>query len=150
MLVVSALLLGNLGRGSSREEFGYAQFLDSVRSDQVDRVRIDQVTGKIDGVLKSNQEFHVNGPQSTIPDEDIKLLDEHKVKRNYKPRSSDFVGSLLVWFLPIFLLIGLWWWMGRRAQGQMAGIMNIGRSRAKVYTTEKPKTTFADVAGYST
>jgi len=107
------------------------------------------VTGKIDGVLKSNQEFHVNGPQSTIPDEDIKLLDEHKVKRNYKPRSSDFVGSLLVWFLPIFLLIGLWWWMGRRAQGQMAGIMNIGRSRAKVYTTEKPKTTFADVAGYS-
>ena len=39
--------------------------------------------------------------------------------------------------------------MGRRAQGQMAGIMNIGRSKAKVYTTEKPKTTFADVAGYS-
>ena len=30
----------------------------------------------------------------------------------------------------------------------MAGIMSIGRSRAKVYTTEKPKTTFADVAGY--
>jgi cell division protease FtsH len=26
--------------------------------------------------------------------------------------------------------------------------MNIGRSRAKVYNTEKPKTTFADVAGY--
>jgi cell division protease FtsH len=30
----------------------------------------------------------------------------------------------------------------------MAGIMSIGRSKAKVYTTEKPKTTFADVAGY--
>ena len=27
--------------------------------------------------------------------------------------------------------------------------MSIGRSRAKVYTTEKPKTTFDDVAGYS-
>ena len=27
-------------------------------------------------------------------------------------------------------------------------VMNIGRSRAKVYTTEKPKTTFGDVAGY--
>ncbi|HEV3365032.1 MAG TPA: ATP-dependent metallopeptidase FtsH/Yme1/Tma family protein, partial [Acidimicrobiia bacterium] len=148
-LVVSALFLGNMGRGTTREEFGYAQFLDNVRADQVDRVRIDQMTGKIDGVLKNSQEFHVNGPQNAIPDEDIKLLDQHKVKRNYKPRSSDFIGSLLVWFLPIFLLVGLWWWMGRRAQGQMAGIMNIGRSRAKVYTTEKPKTTFADVAGYS-
>jgi len=148
MLVVSALLLGNLGRGPSREELGYAEFLDNVRSDQVDRVRIDQMTGKIDGVLKNGEEFQVNGPQNTIPDEDIRVLDEHKVKRNYKPRSSDFIGSMIVWFLPIFILVGLWWWMGRRAQGQMAGIMNIGRSKAKVYTTEKPKTTFADVAGY--
>ena len=30
----------------------------------------------------------------------------------------------------------------------MGAVMNIGRSRAKVYNTEKPKTTFADVAGY--
>ena len=26
--------------------------------------------------------------------------------------------------------------------------MSIGRSRAKLYTTERPRTTFADVAGY--
>ncbi len=31
----------------------------------------------------------------------------------------------------------------------MNGIMNVGRSRAKVYTTERPKTTFDDVAGYT-
>ena len=30
----------------------------------------------------------------------------------------------------------------------MGAVMNIGRSRAKVYNTEKPKTTFDDVAGY--
>jgi cell division protease FtsH len=147
--VVSALILGNLGHSSTKEDFRYSQFLEDVRTDQVARVRIDQVTGRIDGQLKNNQAFRVNGPQNTIPDEDIALLDEHKVARDYKPRSSDFVGSLVVWFLPIILLVGLWWWMGRRAQGQMAGIMNIGRSRAKVYTTEKPKTTFADVAGYT-
>ncbi|HEV7763205.1 MAG TPA: ATP-dependent zinc metalloprotease FtsH, partial [Acidimicrobiales bacterium] len=38
--------------------------------------------------------------------------------------------------------------MNRRAQGQMGGIMQIGRSRAKTYSSEKPGTTFADVAGY--
>ncbi len=32
---------------------------------------------------------------------------------------------------------------------QMSGIMSIGRSRAKVYSTERPRTTFADVAGYT-
>ena len=30
----------------------------------------------------------------------------------------------------------------------MSGIMSIGRSRAKMYTTERPRTTFNDVAGY--
>ncbi|MBA2608952.1 MAG: ATP-dependent zinc metalloprotease FtsH, partial [Actinobacteria bacterium] len=46
------------------------------------------------------------------------------------------------------LVIGFLIWMQRRAQGQMSGIMSIGRSKAKVYTTERPKTTFDDVAGY--
>src|SRR5438045_3711489 len=38
--------------------------------------------------------------------------------------------------------------MTRRQQSQMGGIMSIGRSRARTYTTERPGTTFADVAGY--
>ena len=50
--------------------------------------------------------------------------------------------------LPLVLIIGLFVWMSRRAQGQMGAVMNIGKSRAKVYNTEKPKTTFDDVAGY--
>src|SRR5437764_250135 len=40
------------------------------------------------------------------------------------------------------------WLVIRRAQGQMGSIMQIGRSKAKTYSTEKPGTTFADVAGY--
>jgi cell division protease FtsH len=31
----------------------------------------------------------------------------------------------------------------------MSGIMSIGRSKAKLYTTERPRTTFGDVAGYT-
>ena len=50
--------------------------------------------------------------------------------------------------LVIGLIGALWWFIARRAQGQMGAVMNIGRSRAKVYNTDKPKTTFADVAGY--
>jgi cell division protease FtsH len=46
------------------------------------------------------------------------------------------------------LLILFFWWMQRRAAGQMGNIMSIGRSRAKTYSTERPSTTFEDVAGY--
>ena len=46
------------------------------------------------------------------------------------------------------LIIGFFVWMQRRAAGQMGNVMSIGRSRAKIYSADKPSTTFADVAGY--
>ena len=54
----------------------------------------------------------------------------------------------LILLLPLVLLIGFFMWMQRRAAGQMGNVMSIGRSRAKAYTTDKPSTTFADIAGY--
>ena len=63
------------------------------------------------------------------------------------PQTNFFV-SLIPVLLPIMLLVGFFVWMNRRAQGQMGGIMSIGRSKAKTYSTERPGTTFADVAGY--
>ena len=49
----------------------------------------------------------------------------------------------------MLLIIGFFVWMQRRAAGQMGNVMSIGRSRAKAYTTDKPSTTFADIAGYA-
>ena len=60
-----------------------------------------------------------------------------------RPRAS---GSPTILILVLF--VGIFFWISRRAQGQMSGIMSIGRSRARLYTTERPRTTFADVAGY--
>ena len=38
--------------------------------------------------------------------------------------------------------------MSRRTQGQLSGMTAFGRSRARVHSSERPETTFADVAGY--
>jgi len=111
------------------------------------KVDVDNDTSRISGQLKDKSKFTTTAP-AKIPDQDIALLREKGVTEDYHPPSSNLIGSILLWVLPIGLLVLFWWWMGRRAQGQMAGIMSIGRSKAKVYTTEKPKTTFADVAGY--
>src|SRR5437762_2342353 len=56
------------------------------------------------------------------------------------------MSSIPRWTL--WVLVGVFVWMTRRQQSQMGGIMSIGRSRAKTYTTERPGTTFSDVAGY--
>ena len=66
----------------------------------------------------------------------------------YKRAGSNFFLDLIPLLLPAILIIGFFVWMSRRAQGQMGAVMGIGKSRAKLYNTENPATTFDDVAGY--
>ncbi|HEX2274851.1 MAG TPA: ATP-dependent metallopeptidase FtsH/Yme1/Tma family protein, partial [Acidimicrobiales bacterium] len=143
-----AALLAPQVTGSSSEEIPYSNFRQKVIAGEVASVEIANDTAHIKGKLKNGDTFTSTAPQE-LPDADFNLLVEKGVRYRFISPSSNILGSIIVWILPIALLIGFWWWMGRRAQGQMAGIMSIGRSKAKVYTTEKPKTTFADVAGYT-
>ncbi|MGQ0744613.1 MAG: ATP-dependent zinc metalloprotease FtsH [Acidimicrobiales bacterium] len=145
--LVAALMAPALNR-SQQGRISYSQFLDKVEKGEVAKVDIDNATARIRGELTNDETFTATGP-APIPDVDLELLRSKGVKEDYESPSTNLIGSLLVWLFPLGLLLAFWWWMGRRAQGQMAGIMSIGRSKAKVYTTEKPKTTFADVAGYT-
>ena len=57
--------------------------------------------------------------------------------------------AVVLALLPFVLLIGLFFWISRRAARQLGGgFMGIGASRAKVYDQERPTTRFSDVAGY--
>jgi cell division protease FtsH len=134
------------GSGSS-DRITYSQFLDRVRHDKVEKVTVDNDTNHIKGVDKDGDKFTVDGPKD-LADQDRVLLDKHHVDVDFKTPQPNLLLSLIPYVLPFLLLIGLFVWMNRRAQGQMGGIMQIGKSRAKTYSTEKPGTTFADVAGY--
>ncbi len=147
-VAVLALVATSAMSRSSSEKIGYSEFLEKVRAGEVASIDFDNATARIRGEFKGGGEFTTTGP-AVIPDADLALIREKGVQDDYSPPSSNLIGSIIVWVLPIGFLLLFWWWMGRRAQGQMAGIMSIGRSKAKVYTTEKPKTTFADVAGYT-
>jgi cell division protease FtsH len=68
---------------------------------------------------------------------------------NFSTPGSSLLPLLLEVVVPLLLFVGIIVWFNRRAAGQMSGIMSIGRSRAKLYTTERPRTTFGDVAGYT-
>jgi len=153
--LLAMVALPNVGRVNA-DKIDYSTFRQRVDAGEVASVKVTNETSRIKGKYKvarkegdgdAKIDFTTTAP-AVIPEEDLALLREKIEKVEFVSPTSNLVGTLLVWLLPIGLLILFWWWMGKRAQGQMAGIMSIGRSRAKVYTTEKPKTTFADVAGY--
>jgi cell division protease FtsH len=145
LTVVLPLVIHSGGRGLS-----YADYQDEVAANKVATANINNSDGHITGKLKDGSSYSVTGPNpaggSATSLENS--LTSHGVQVSYHtPSSNPFLN-----LLPIILLLAgmvlIYLWLGRRAQGQMTGLMSIGRSRAKVYTTERPKTTFADVAGY--
>jgi cell division protease FtsH len=145
-LVVAVLILPPLFGGTSKTEVSYDDFIRRADEGKVEKAVVNNDTGRIEGELKTGGSFTVNGP-NPLPDADAALL-RSKVKLRFENTQPNLLASFLPLLLPVALLIGFFLWMNRRAQGQMSGIMSIGRSKAKVYTTERPKTTFGDVAGY--
>ncbi|MER3455367.1 MAG: cell division protein FtsH [candidate division GAL15 bacterium] len=55
--------------------------------------------------------------------------------------------NLLSSFLPLLLIIGLWFLMIRQAQSGSNQALSFGKSRARLHHESKPKVTFEDVAG---
>ncbi|GGG42903.1 ATP-dependent zinc metalloprotease FtsH [Caldovatus sediminis] len=60
---------------------------------------------------------------------------------------NTLLRDLLSWIVPVALFVGVWLWLGRRLMGAQGGLMQIGKSKAKVYVESDTGVTFADVAG---
>jgi len=63
------------------------------------------------------------------------------------PPDNSFWLNLLLMVLPWVFLIGIFFFLTRRATQGQQGIFSFGKSRAKLILEDRPSTTFADVAG---
>jgi len=149
-VAAAAFLLTTFGGGSTGPELQYSQFLQQVQNNNVKSIDWNNENGHINGEFADGEKFTTTGvPSPPGPaDADRQLFADHHVDVKFTTPEASFWTTWLPVLLPIGLLIGFFVWMTRRQQSQMGGIMSIGRSRAKTYTTERPGTTFSDVAGY--
>ena len=143
--VLAIFLVTALLPGDDRESVDYSDFLERVNNDEVEEAVYDNTDGGIEFSTATN-EFRTVGP-TPLPDDDVATISE-QTKFEFTTPRPNFLTSMLPLLLPVGLLILFFVWMQRRAQGQMGNIMSIGRSKAKTYSTERPGTTFDDVAGY--
>ncbi|WP_221985638.1 ATP-dependent zinc metalloprotease FtsH [Rhizobium laguerreae] len=61
---------------------------------------------------------------------------------------STFLRDLLSWLIPVALFVGVWMFMIRRMGGGLGGgLMQIGKSKARIYVQTDTGVTFNDVAG---
>ena len=61
--------------------------------------------------------------------------------------TSDWVPTVLSWVVPVVLFFLLWNYLFKKMGSGAGGLMQIGKSKAKVYIEKKTGVTFNDVAG---
>ncbi len=147
--VLVALLMSNVFSGDDNgEEVSYYAFITSAQAGEVKEALYNNNNGSIKGVLVDGSKFHSTGP-IPLSDDDQDLLKANIGEEfDYETPGNSIWQTILPLLIPVAFIFLIFWWFQRRAQGQMSGIMSIGRSKAKTYTTERPGTTFEDVAGY--
>lgn len=159
--VLALFFLPSISPDNSGDQITFDDVLVQVQDSKVAELEINNLTGGIDGFYKATaaelaedpeargEPFNSKGPLELSDADRSILASDPELELTFDTPQSSIWASLLPLLLPIGLLIGFFWWMQRRAQGQMGGLMSIGRSKAKTYTTERPGTTFEDVAGYA-
>lgn len=147
-LLAAAFVYASVFTPQTTKQLSYDTFLQDAQAKQVASAQIDNNTGKISGKLTDGTAYAVNGPLPYITT-DITQLRSEGVNTSFYTPTSNVLTLILEYSIPLLLIFGFFAYMNRRAQGQMSGIMSIGKSKPKVYSTERPRTTFDDVAGYA-
>jgi cell division protease FtsH len=127
----------------ARATITYSQFLELVKAGKVNRVTLqgEEITGE----QTDGKAFKSYSP----PDPDlVKLLQAKKVEITAKPKDdSPWYTTLLISWLPMLVLVGIWIFFMRQMQSGGGKAMSFGKSRARLMTESTIKITFNDVAG---
>ena len=146
--VIAILLAVGSLKSSDAKSLSYTKFLQDVKSGQVSTAQISNGTGEINGKLKNGTSYEVQGPSPSLPN-DVTEMRNDGVSVSFPTPATNLLSDLLPYIFIIAIGAAFIFFIGRQTKGQMSGIMSIGRSKAKTFSSDRPSTTFDDVAGYA-
>ena len=119
----------------------YSDFLNMVESGSVNQVTIqgENISG-----MSSQGPFKTYAPKDP---ELITMLRGKGVKISAKPADDSSWFQVLLSWVPMLLLIGVWIFFMRQMQAGGGKAMSFGKSKARLMTDSQEKVTFEDVAG---
>ena len=146
--IIAILLAVSSFKTTNSQQLSYTKFLQDVRAKLVNTAEISNGTGQINGKLKDGTTYSVQGPSPSLPN-DVTQMRDDGVSVSFPTPTTNLLGELLPYIFFIAIGAAFIFFIGRQTKGQMSGIMSIGRSKAKTFSSDRPSTTFEDVAGYA-
>ncbi|MBM6616087.1 ATP-dependent zinc metalloprotease FtsH [Bacillus suaedaesalsae] len=152
-LVVIGVVSFFNGSGQKTEELDYTQLTQYIEKGEVKNITIQPRLAVLEvrGQLKSYKEeqffvAHIlnNSPQMAEHVEN--LARSAKVKIIPAEETSGWV-TFFTSIIPFVIIFILFFFLLNQAQGGGSRVMNFGKSKAKLYSEEKKKVRFKDVAG---
>jgi cell division protease FtsH len=124
----------------------YSQFLQLLNEQKVSDLRIDkdQISGKLQEPIDGRERF------STVRVDPALATELSQSGVGFSGiNENTFMNTLLGWLLPFMLIMVFWNFLfrGMAEKQGLGGLMNVGKSRAKVFVERDTGVTFADVAG---
>ena len=138
------LFQNNSGQRGSAVDISFSQLLNEVDQGRVRDVLIQGP--EIHGTFSDGRQFNTYAPSDPTL---VKRLYDKDVVITARPLGDNvpwFVSLLLSW-LPMIAIIGVWIFLSRQMQGGAGKAMGFGKSRAKLLTEAHGRVTFEDVAG---
>ena len=145
VITLMMVMLYNLFNQQDQPEtdIGYTEFLAMVDSERIAKVVIQGQELFVTDINRNR--FKVFAPQDT---DLIKILRQKDVAINAKPPAgSPWYISILVSWLPMIVLIGIWIFFMKQMQAGGGKALSFGKSRARLQSDSSAKVTFDDVAG---
>ncbi len=128
---------------SAQENIIYSDFVSYAEKGQIVEVTIQGES--ISGKLNSGKNFKTYAPKDAGL---LQILKDKGVRIASKPaEESPWYMNVLISWVPMLLLIGVWIFFMRQMQAGGGKAMAFGKSKARLVTDKSKKVTFADVAG---
>ena len=110
-------------------------------------VTTSEIEGKLTEAgekLYSGRRFKIVG---NVSDKGFELLREKGITPSYVNSDNSFMASVFVNWLPLIIIVAMFFFFVRQMQVGGVKAMAFGKSRAKLLTENKNRVTFKDVAG---
>ncbi len=132
---------------------------DANRTVPISEIITDVRKGRVEEIVVQNDRLIVKETDRTVEAYKERSADVYSLFKNagVDLKSTKVVvkddSSVNNWInlisaiLPVILMIAFFWFIFRQARGAQENIFSFGQSRAKLFSKDTPKTTFADVAG---
>jgi len=125
------------------KKFAFSEFIQALDQDKIKEVTIEG--HKIKGLMKDKTPFETYAPDD--PKLVERLMNKNVIISAKPTEENPWYMSVLISWIPMMLLIGVWVLFMRQMGSGGAKAMSFGRSRAKLMTQDKMRVTFHDVAG---